>query len=537
MLATRVARLIDRLLRDPTRRNWVSAVLLAVVLPLCAAIDMLLRLPDFGTERLILLAWTVATLPLTITAPDVAAYHYLDRPPRNASYQNPLVANGAACSATADAVYRPATIQQVATIVRRAAHTNSRVTVAGTRYSQGAQTLAPRSGRRSVLVDMSGIRHVCVDARNKTAVAGAGATWYDVQDAANRHGLAPRAQQGSAIFSVGGAVSVNCHGWDHHAGPICTTLLYLTVVQADGRITRVWPGEAAFACAVGGYGLAGVVAEACLQLAPNFALERRTSRMSSDEYADYFYRNVAGDRSRALHTFRLSVEPGGLLRSGDATDFRIAGTATSAKLEREDPRGSLGERLVLHLARRFGWVRALAWRWADRSVATKPRNAWLRASIGAAQADCSAASADWLLEFFVPPARLAPFLRDLGRILDSNGVALLNATVRFARRDRLTLLAYAGAGDRFAVVLYFCQPLAPREVGRTIGWVREAIDCAIASGGSYYLPYAPIATRAQFDACYDARAFRNAKSALDPRGVFDTGFYRRYIAEDALLSL
>jgi hypothetical protein len=78
-------------------------------------------------------------------------------------------------------------------------------------------------------------------------------------------------------------------------------------------------------------------------------------------------------------------------------------------------------------------------------------------------------------------------------------------------------------------VLYYKQrtdPASKRDVWR---WTRELIDAAVASGGRYYLPYQPVATRAQFAAAYPrATELFAVKRRVDPTGKFTNALWDLY---------
>jgi FAD/FMN-containing dehydrogenase len=86
-----------------------------------------------------------------------------------------------------------------------------------------------------VVIDLSGMRAVTVDASSKTARAQGGATWGDFNDATNAHGLATTggiiSTTGVAGLSLGGGIGYLARG----AGLSCDNLLSADVVTADGR--------------------------------------------------------------------------------------------------------------------------------------------------------------------------------------------------------------------------------------------------------------------------------------------------------------
>jgi hypothetical protein len=133
-----------------------------------------------------------------------------------------------------------------------------------------------------------------------------------------------------------------------------------------------------------------------------------------------------------------------------------------------------------------------------------------------------------LQEYFVPVDSLMVFVPRMRQILQTYDVNAVNVSIRHALSDPGTYLAWA-PNEVFAFVLYYRQrtdPASRREVWR---WTRELIDAVIASGGRYYLPYQPVATRAQFAAAYpnSAKLF-DVKRRVDPTGKFTNALWDLY---------
>jgi len=136
-----------------------------------------------------------------------------------------------------------------------------------------------------------------------------------------------------------------------------------------------------------------------------------------------------------------------------------------------------------------------------------------------------------LQEYFVPVDSINVFVPRMRRILQAHDVNAVNVSIRHALPDSGTYLAWA-PNEVFAYVLYYKQrtdPASRREVWR---WTRELIDAAVASGGRYYLPYQPVATRAQFAAAYPrATELFAVKRRVDPTGKFTNALWDLYQPE------
>ncbi len=136
-----------------------------------------------------------------------------------------------------------------------------------------------------------------------------------------------------------------------------------------------------------------------------------------------------------------------------------------------------------------------------------------------------------LHEYFVPPDHLSAFLdRIRPRLRDCpEEIDLLNVTIRKVRRDTNSDLAYART-DMFGLVFLFRYPATAKADATMADLTRRLIDDALACRGTYYLPYRPHATLAQFRRAYPAYAAIVAlKSKYDPQGMFRNDFYDRYL--------
>ncbi|MFI9556849.1 FAD-binding oxidoreductase [Nonomuraea endophytica] len=90
-----------------------------------------------------------------------------------------------------------------------------------------------------LVIDLSALRGVTVDARERTAVVGGGATWRDVDQATQAHGLAVPggrvSHTGVAGLTLGGG-----HGWlSGRHGLTCDNLIGVEMVTAGGRVVSV----------------------------------------------------------------------------------------------------------------------------------------------------------------------------------------------------------------------------------------------------------------------------------------------------------
>ncbi|MCH9625306.1 MAG: hypothetical protein S4CHLAM123_04770 [Chlamydiales bacterium] len=432
-------------------------------------------------------------------------------------------------------IYTPTNEKEVAQHIYWAKQHNQKVSIAGSGFCQGKQTLPP--GENNIHLNMSQLNSVEIDPNNMTAKVGSGATWSAIQQKANKVGLAVQVMQASNVFSVGGSLSANCHGWDHTQGTLANTIESIKIVDPEGKFQTLTPEDELFQFVVGGYGLFGVMVEITLKLTNNQELFDYGEKVEIDQYVEYFNKLQANNNIK-MHLYRLGLKPGNLLGEGWAQNYSTQGEVLpSLNLEDENIRGTLKDRIYMQIARNSRMARKYFWKMEKKDLQTikkSTRNAIMRPKINAVFVNNSSAHQEWLQEYFVPAEHLAEFIKFLGQELDANEVALFNASVRFVKQDKLAKMGYATEGDRFAVVLFFNQSLNKDELSKTKNWVQKIVDKLIEMNGSFYLPYAHLATQEQFQKCYpNWQEIQTKKQEYDPNERFSNGLYQDYFTKEA----
>lgn len=468
-----------------------------------------------------------ASFPAGLISADYVTRHFVQK-----QSDDGIIRSGGLYYATEGRELQLQTVKQVQNLVAYAKNNDRRISIKGSGLSQGMQYLPIDNG--DLVLDMTGLNDVSILPEEKIAIAQAGATWREVQTACNPHRLSIQVMQASNIFTVGGSLSANCHGWDHHAGTLSNTIRALTIVNANGELQRVERGEPLFGLIAGGYGLHGIIVEAEIELTDNHALIDYGEEVAINDYVRYFYEDLLPQKDVEMHLYRLSLDPRALLSEGVAQNYRRdpkrPGTLVS-DLTDEAEMGRRIERVGVHTARKFQTFRKEYWK-QEKQTIIRPRetsrNDEMRAPIQA-MLNHSQHDSEWLQEFFLPGEELAPFLAELGPLLTDYKVCLINASVRYVKQDTHALMGYARDGDRFAVVLCFNQPLDPREIDHSKEWIRRAIDLTLKHGGSYYLPYQQFASKEQFQSSYPHfDAFMLAKAEQDPDEIFNSQFYEHH---------
>ena len=100
--------------------------------------------------------------------------------------------------------------------IQRAGREHRVVSISGARHSMGGHTFTPGG----LVLDMLAVDGLHLDTSRNLLHVGAGARWADVIPYLDKQGRAVKVMQASNDFSVGGSLSVNCHGWQHDSPPL-----------------------------------------------------------------------------------------------------------------------------------------------------------------------------------------------------------------------------------------------------------------------------------------------------------------------------
>jgi FAD/FMN-containing dehydrogenase len=428
------------------------------------------------------------------------------------------------------AIARPTTIEEVQKALRE---TDLAISIGGGHFSMGGQTASPGS----LHLDMRAMNRILAFSPvDGTVRVEAGVRWCDLQRFLDPHDYAVRIMQTYANFTVGGALSVNCHGRYVGLGPLVMSVRALRIVLPDASVVDATPTSNAelFYAAVGGYGSVGVIVEAELALARNVRLERVAKKLPLEDYLRHFRENVRDSSRAVFHNADLYAPHFSCVRSVTWVETDRAATRSTRlqphrrwhPLERyflwaitETPFGKWRREFlidpVLYLSRPVHWRNYEAgYDVAELEPPSRKHRTYV------------------LQEYFVPVDRLMPFARRMAEILARHRVNALNVSLRHANADPGTLLAWA-RGETFAFVLYYKQRTRENAKLRVGVWTRELIDAVIAEGGTYYLPYQPHATPGQFHSAYPrARELFALKAKLDPDYRLRNVLWDKYYAPD-----
>lgn len=402
------------------------------------------------------------------------------------------------------------------------------VCIAGARFSMGGQTREPDA----LQLDLAGMNRLLrLDPIARVARVQAGMRWRELQALLDPHDLAVKVMQSYSNFSVGGSVSVNCHGRYIGQGAIAGTVRAAQLATADGRLVELSRDRepALFGAVLGGYGGLGVITEVELDLAENTRIGRHVEAMPLAAYPDWFQANVLDREDVVMHNADL-------MPPDFDSPLAITWSRTDAALtdaRRLIPQGMdyTREQNLIWSATELPGGDAVRQRYLTRRLLEEPRvimrNCEASLDVASIEPRTRKISTYLLQEYFIPMHAFNSFAARMRTILTTSGAHVVNVSIRHAKADTTSLMRWADR-DMFCFVLYHKQ--RSWQDARAAGWTRALIDAALDHGGRYYLPYRLHATRKQFDRAYpQAKRFAAIKQQVDPANRFRNLLWDRYL--------
>ena len=419
---------------------------------------------------------------------------------------------------------------QLSELLCRARTNHLKVSIAGARHSMGGHVIYPGG----IVIDMLPFNRMELDGTNLVLHVQAGARWSEVIPFLNKHGLSVEVMQSNDDFSIGGSLSVNCHGWQFNRPPIDCTVQSFRLMLADGTIVKCsrTGNQELFSLVLGGYGLFGIILDVDLRVVPNEKFQIERLIVPSSDYIKTLAKKTSGTNDIAMVYGRLRITANDFLQEGIINIFHrlrstnLLVTPLGQSKNRELPRvifrggvnDDYGKELRWNAEKYFSPV--LSGDIFERNAILYEPSDWF--------SDHSTNSTDILVECFLPPKRFEPFLAELRKIIPKNHANLLNITVRDINRDDDSFLRYADK-DMISLVMLFSQVRDTHGEEKMSKLTQEIVAAALRRDGRYYLPYRLHATPKQFNEAYpQAEKFFELKQKYDPEELFQNKFYLKY---------
>lgn len=420
--------------------------------------------------------------------------------------------------------------QKLRELLQRAQSSGLHVSIAGARHSMGGQTIYPGG----IYINMRPLNGMELDEANNVLQVQAGAKWGEIIPYLDKHGRSIEVMQSDNSFTVGGSLSVNCHGWQYGRPPIASTVQSFHLMKADGSVVLCSRSEnkELFSLVLGGYGLFGVILDADIRVVPNERLRLEQSLVPLDHAMDAFERKLREKPGMRMVYARLNITPRNMF---DEVLINMFYPDPGPVPELTKPKSRWLARAIFRGSVDSTYGKELRW---EAETKLQPRLAgtvFSRNQLMNDNAewylDRSPATTDILQEYFVPLQNARSFLLQARKIIRSHDADLLNVTVRDVEEDPDTFLRYAD-GHLIAFVMFFSQARTDEADRHMAEMTRELVDAALKSNGRYYLPYRLHATAEQFRRGYpQSEEFFRLKRQYDPRGVFQNQFYLKYASE------
>lgn len=424
-------------------------------------------------------------------------------------------------------IVRPKTIAELCHIVRE--HEGA-ISIGGGCFSMGGQIAT----EHSLHVDMRALNQIISFQPDESTIrVQAGIRWRDIQEVIDPHDLAIKIMQTYSNFTVGGSMSVNSHGRYVGQGPLILSIKLFTIVLASGELIEASPtiNSEIYYGVIGGYGGLGIIAEVVLELVLNAKIEQQQIKINLSDYKKYFFDHIRNKPTAIFHN--ADIYPPHYTKTRAITwsetekpvtiPHRITKNKQSYALERyfvwaitSTPLGKWRREYiidpVIYLFKPVAWrnYEAGSYDVAELEPRSRSKNTYI------------------LQEYFVPVEAFDVFMPLMKEILQRYQVNLLNISIRHAKKDPGSLLAWA-KDEVFAFVLYYKQGTTDLAKNKVAIWTRELIKAVISVGGSYYLPYQLHATTTQFYQAYPrAKEFFSLKKKLDPNNKFRNKLWDKY---------
>ncbi|WP_281336303.1 FAD-binding oxidoreductase [Flavobacterium eburneipallidum] len=426
----------------------------------------------------------------------------------------------------ANKIIKPKTLNEIIYAIK---NTSGPISIGGGKYSMGGQT----AFENSLHIDMRCFNKIVqIDTTKKQITVQAGIRWRDIQKVIDPLNLSIKIMQTYSNFTVGGAISVNCHGRYIGHGPIISSVLELKIITANGDIiiANRKQNQEIFKAAIGGYGGIGVIAETTLQLVDNEKVERFNEVMNIEEYKTYFDKKIRNNKDVVFQNGNLYPPKYDKIMSVSWSKSTKPLT-DKERLISEDENYWLESKLtgVVSWGNSGKWIREYT---IDPLFYSNKIVRWRNkeASYDVRELEPSSREKETyvLQEYFIPVENIKSFIPKMSHVFQKNKVNVINVSLRHALPDNESYLSWANK-EVFAFVIYYKQKTNQEAKDNVKKWTLEMTDAILNENGTWYLPYQPHATFEQFQRGYPNSAkYFSIKSKLDPNHRFTNKLLDKY---------
>ena len=419
--------------------------------------------------------------------------------------------------------------QNIYKIIENARINNKKICIAGSRHSQNGQI----NTKDAIIINIKKYNKIIsFDPIKKTIRCETGITWNQIQKYIAPYNLAIKVMQTYSGFTLGGSLSVNCHGRDPNFGSMIETILSFDIILSDGNIITVTPEHELFNLVIGGYGLFGFVLDVTIQLVDDCVYRRCIKYMDTTSYIDHF-KNTIQSGNVGMH-FAWPL----LNKNSEDKIFVITYYKTDLDINKKYPeqQSTYLSRFLFRLARSSDLVKHLNNRIKINSIknvanSLVSRSLALDPDVTMSLPYMNDNYTDLLQSYFVPLHNFDEFMSYLKFILSLYNVNILFSTIRFIPKGNKPVLRYIHSEyDQMAVVINFNQQISFED-----NWTGLIVDKVLSLDGNFYLPSHIKFTSKQLRKAYpNIDYFIEKKNEYDKDNIFISDFYLRLTQRDDL---
>jgi FAD/FMN-containing dehydrogenase len=429
-----------------------------------------------------------------------------------------------------------------------ASQNSIKVSMAGAKHSMGGHAFA----KNALVMDMTQFNNVRLNEDRKTITVQSGATWHDIQNYLHPK-YAVKAMQSTDIFTVGGSISVNAHGMDHHAGALANTIRSMRVMMTDGSIKTLsrTQNPELFRLVIGGYGLFGVILDAELDIVDNAVYETGRKIVDYKNFPEMFNAEIIKNEKLGLFYGHLSTSPGSFLKEMILYTYEEVDSAGTEIAPLQEVASTKLRRFVINLSKKGDMAMRLKW-FVEKNLEPKMEACTVNRNQAMKDGEACLVSrnepmhdsvkylknslkndTDILHEYFIPREKFIEFIDGMRGIMERNNTNLLNASVRVVHKEDV-FLNYA-PNDAFSIVLYINQTTDDKGNQGMRKVTQELIDLTSKVNGRFFLPYQLHYTQAQLMTAYpEIGEFFDLKKKYDPQETLTSTFYEKYSKNPSL---
>ena len=218
-------------------------------------------------------------------------------------------------------------IVQIKKLIKLAARQKKTISIAGAQHSMGGHTIY----KDGIILDMKGFNYMKFDPTSNSLFVGSGALWSEIIPYLQQYGKSVKVMQSNNSFSVGGSVSVNCHGWQANSVPIASTVESFRLINSNGQVLHCSRNENTelFSLVLGGYGLFGVILDLKLKVTDNHTYIAKQYVIKSKDYLREFRKYVNQREDVEMVYGRININPDHFMEEAILSTYTVANNVSA----------------------------------------------------------------------------------------------------------------------------------------------------------------------------------------------------------------